>query len=235
MDSNRSFRISGQFLFGLAALLFGVVFLLDNMDLIDGRLYVRYWPVFLIIFGVAKLFSPRHPGSGRFVGTMFIIIGGLLLLRTFGVTDLGFRDIWPLILVLIGGSLIWGSRSRVSIGGNEALTADPASFISGFAVLGGFQRSTNAQDFRGGDLSAIMGGVDVDLRQAAIKGDSALITVFAMWGGIKIKLPHTWSVVLEGTPILGGFDDRTVQPSDAAAKRLIVRGTAVMGGVELIN
>jgi predicted membrane protein len=235
MDSNRSFRISGQFFFGLAALFFGVVFLLDNMDLIDGRIYLRYWPLFLVAFGLVKVFNPRHHGTGRFVGIMFIIIGGLLLLRTFGMTDLGFRDIWPLILVLIGGSLIWGSRSRFGMASSDMTPADPSSEVNGVAILGGFQRSANTQDFRGGDLTAVMGGCDIDLRQAAIKGESAIITVFALWGGIKIKLPHTWSVSLEGTPFLGGFDDRTVQPSDSTAKRLIVRGTAIMGGVELIN
>jgi len=234
MNSNRSFRISGQLIFGLAAILFGVVFLLDNMDLIDGRQYVRFWPLFLIAFGVIRLLQPGPGGSGRFVGSMFILVGAILLLRTLGMTDIGFRDIWPLILVLIGGSLIWGSTIRT-----RAVTADgpadPSSNVSGFAVLGAFQRSVNTNDFRGGDLTAIMGGCELDLRQADIKGAEAYLTTFALWGGIKIKVPHTWSVSLQGVPILGGFEDKTSHPTVPGAKQLIVKGTAVMGGVEITN
>jgi hypothetical protein len=45
----------------------------------------------------------------------------------------------------------------------------------------------------------------------------------------------TWSISLQGFPFLGGFDDKTAQPKDPAAKRLIVKGSAVMGGVEVTN
>ena len=82
---------------------------------------------------------------------------------------------------------------------------------------------------------AIMGGCEIDLRQAAIAADEASIDTFAMWGGIKIKVPQTWNVILQGFPFLGGFDDKTVKPSDPSAKRLVIRGTAIMGGVEITN
>jgi predicted membrane protein len=235
MDSKRSFRIGGQLVFGIAAILFGVVFLLDNMDLIDGRQYVRFWPLFLIAFGVIRLMQPRAGGSGRFVGSMFILVGAILLLRTLGMTELGFRDFWPLILVLIGGSLIWGSASRSRAQTSDGPPGDASSTVSGFAVLGAFQRSMNTQDFRGGELTAIMGGCELDLRQAAIKGDEAVINTFAVWGGIKIKVPHTWSVSLQGIPILAGFEDKTGQPAAPGGKQLVIKGTAVMGGVEITN
>lgn len=235
MGNERSYRISGQLVFGLAAILFGVVFLLDNMDVIDGRLYVRFWPLFLIAFGVVRLLQPRAGGTGRFVGSMFIIIGAIFLLRTLGLTELGFRDLWPLILVLIGGSLIWGSTSRTRAIAGDGAPADATSAVTGFAVLGAFERSVNTQDFRGGELTAIMGGCELDLRQADIKGAEAVITMFAFWGGIKIKVPHTWSVSLQGFPILGGFEDKSRPPSVPGAKLLIVKGTAIMGGIEITN
>ena len=61
--------------------------------------------------------------------------------------------------------------------------------FNGVAILGGFQRSENSQEFQGGDLMAIMGGCEIDLRQAAIAADEAAIDTFALWGGIKIKVP----------------------------------------------
>ncbi|MEW6511287.1 MAG: DUF5668 domain-containing protein [Bacteroidota bacterium] len=235
MSSDRGFRVSGQTILGIAALVFGVVFLLDNMDILDARQYVPYWPVFLIAFGLLRVFQPRGGAGSRVWGLIFVIIGGVLLLRTLGLSDIGFRELWPLILVLIGASLLWGSSYRSRVIWGTTPPADPHSLVSGFAVLGGFQRSLNSQDFRGGELSAIMGGCEVDLRQASIKEPEAVINTFAFWGGIKIKVPTSWSVSLQGFPFLGGYDDKTSQPSDPTAKRLVIKGTAIMGGVEVTN
>jgi len=55
-----------------------------------------------------------------------------------------------------------------------------------------------------------------------------------MWGGIEIKVPEDWVVVNFGTAILGGFENKT-RPLPGASKRLVVTGTAIMGGVEVKN
>jgi hypothetical protein len=60
---------------------------------------------------------------------------------------------------------------------------------------------------QGGDINVIMAGCEIDLRQASIEGE-AVLNVFALCGGITIKIPPDWSVVLQGTPILGGFEKR---------------------------
>ena len=88
--------------------------------------------------------------------------------------------------------------------------------------------------FRGGDLNAFMGGVELDLRQAAIAEPPAVIDVFAMWGGIEIRVPERWSVDPRVTAILGGFEDKTRSPDDST-ERLVVRGLVLMGGIEIKN
>lgn len=235
MDTNRSFRLSGQVIIGVAAILFGILFLLDNLDVVDARIYIRYWPVFLILVGIVRLVQPKAAGGGRFFGAVIAVIGIVLLLRTLDISDIGLRELWPLILVLIGGSLVWGSTSRAKTLTGDGPAADSNSSVNGFAVLGGFARSNNSQDFRGGELSAIMGGCEIDLRQASMKGEEAVINTFAFWGGIKIKVPPSWSVSMQGFPLMGGFDDKSVQPNDISAKRLVIKGTAIMGGVEITN
>jgi hypothetical protein len=78
-----------------------------------------------------------------------------------------------------------------------------------------------------------MGGVVIDLRSAKLAEDRASIDVFAMWGGIDLVVPEGWRVVSEVTPIMGGFEDNTAPPAETNAPTLVVRGLAIMGGVEV--
>ena len=78
-----------------------------------------------------------------------------------------------------------------------------------------------------------MGGIEIDLRNASIQTE-AVLNVFAVWGGISIKIPNDWSVVNNGVAIMGGIDDTSV-PNMNANKRLILTGTVIMGGVEIKN
>ena len=83
-------------------------------------------------------------------------------------------------------------------------------------------------------MTAFMGGCAIDLRQAAIHGE-AVIDVFAMWGGIEISVPDTWTVIDRVTPIMGGVEDSTRAPGNPQGHTLIVRGVVVMGGIEIKN
>ena len=234
MERKRFFYLSGQAIMGGAAVLIGIFLLLDNFDVLDARLYLRFWPLVLVVFGAVRFLHSSHRG-GRFVGGVIALIGAILLIRELGVTSIGFHELWPLILVLVGVSMLLGGTARGKILGEDRATPDSHSIVNAFAVLGGVQQSNNSQDFRGGESSAIMGGCEIDLRQASIQGEEAVISTFAMWGGIKIKVPPTWNVIVQGVPFLGGFDDKSVKPADRSAKRLVVKGTAIMGGVEVTN
>ena len=58
--------------------------------------------------------------------------------------------------------------------------------------MGGVIRRSNSQTFEGADLTAVMGGCEIDLRQASMApGGEAVIDVFAFWGGIDVKVPET--------------------------------------------
>ena len=59
--------------------------------------------------------------------------------------------------------------------------------------------------------------------------------MFALWGGIEIRVPPDWTVVSKITPILGGVDDKTRPPQGASRHCLVLRGFVVMAGVEIKN
>ncbi|MDQ2871130.1 MAG: cell wall-active antibiotics response protein, partial [Acidobacteriota bacterium] len=115
------------------------------------------------------------------------------------------------------------------------------STLNEFALMGGGDRVVRSQDFRGGEVTAIMGGFQIDLRGAAIGGDSAELEVFTLWGGVDLRVPEDWNVVVRGVPVLGVFSSSTrsagsaVSEGRAAGKTLVVKGMSIMGGVEVKN
>jgi len=96
------------------------------------------------------------------------------------------------------------------------------------------QRTIRSQEFRGGTVVAVMGGCAIDLRNATIAGEEAVVDVTAFWGGLEIRVPDDWYVESRGVALLGGFGDKTQGPLQGG-KRLVVTGMAIMGGVEIKN
>lgn len=218
--------ITPKLIVGLTIAAVGVVLLFDQLDMLDAGPYLAWWPVALIAIGVVVLMQ------GSMVGGLIAIGAGIwALLYNLEYIDIEIFDLWPLVLVLIGGSLLMqafrGSKA-------EALSTDAGAYVNGFAVMAGLQRSSSSAGFLGGDLTAIMGGCEVDLRSAQIDKSDPVIDVFALWGGIVIRVPETWGVVGKVTPIMGAFEDKTRAPRDPK-HYLVVRGTVLMGGVEVKN
>lgn len=221
---------TGRFLFGLFIIIVGTLFTLDNLDLVDAGRYLRYWPAGLIAIGLAQVVQACSTG-GRVGGLIWMGIGTWLLLDVLDLVHVNVWELWPILLVIIGAAMIW--RTFVP-GWRRAPASETDATVSALAIMSGVERVNASRDFRGGDLTAVMGGCEIDLRQASMAGGEAAIDVFAMWGGIELRVPESWTVVNEVLPIMGGVEQKT-RASAGGGPRLIVRGTVVMGGVEIKN
>lgn len=221
-------RISPRLIIGLGILLIGLLWTLDNMDLIESEQYTRWWPAVLIAAGIARVLD--H--SGRAAGVVMIVIGSALLIGSLDLADFDFGDLIPLGIALLGGKLVWDALSRrpASAGGGDS-SAD----INAVAIMSAVKRQSHSSQFRTADATAVMGGVEIDLRSASIQsGQEAVIDTFAFWGGIDIIVPPDWRIVSQVMPLLGGFEDKT-QRGTAGGPVLVIRGVAVMGAVEVKN
>jgi predicted membrane protein len=234
----------GQVLIGVAVIALGCLFLLENLGILDFDYTLQFWPVLLILAGALKL-SQSSDTRSRVVGGVLIAFGATLILKSTGLLHVGWRTLGPLLLIAVGLLVIFKSnyyrkpgQSYDKLGKLDRLDthdgpAGDDSVINVTAILGGMERRITTSDFRGGEVTAIMGGCQLDLRHASMQGE-AVLNVFALCGGIEIKVPDDWTVSLQGTPLLGGFSEKTV-PNRDAGKRLIVRGYAIMGGLEVRN
>jgi predicted membrane protein len=235
MEDSPSFRVTPQLVLGFFIIVIGILFTLDNLDVLEAEEYFRLWPAAIIAVGLTMLIQSKRT---RAPGIMVSLVGTLWLLINLSVIRFSIRDYWPLILVAIGASMVWqvlARSSNVTITVKPNIPVDPDSTISAIAVLGGVVRRCNSKDFQGGELTAIMGGCQIDLREADIQGEEAVIHTFAWWGGIEIKVPEDWAVVSQGLPLMGGFADTTHPPQGGPKKRLVIKGFAIMGGVETKN
>lgn len=253
MKNKPQLNAPGQIVLGVAAILLGLMFLLDNLGIIDVNFTFHFWPTILIVAGILKI-AQSNTTSGYAIGGAMLLFGVLLLLRRLGLLYEGWNTLWPLLIIVLGISVVYKSLNGRRASGADQLGPDQPnqpelagqvgggasgggsgddSVIGVTAILGGYNRRITTPAFRGGEVTAIMGGCTLDLRQSSMQGE-VVLTVFALCGGITIKVPPDWTVVLQGTPILGGFEEKTIAPPDRS-KRLLVKGCAIMGGLEVRN
>jgi predicted membrane protein len=243
VSSEYNERGGNRELIGLTIILLGFFLLMNSMNILPfGPIVARFWlPAVIVGIGLVQLSRSR---DGNIGGLFFILFGSLFFLSRMAYFNFSFgRVIWPAILIWIGVSLLMKrSRSRMprperprpgSLGVDA--TTDSSDFISGSAILGGFNRKCASQQFRGGDLTAIMGGGKIDLREARMQADEAVLDVLIVMGGVEIQIPQDWVVEQRFTPVLGGFEDKTSRAPGSTPKRLAIHGTTLMGGINVTN
>jgi predicted membrane protein len=224
-------RFTPRLVIGLGVLALGLLWTCDNLDLFDAHRILEWWPVFILIAGLAGL---MNAASNKILSGVLFLAGLVLLLDNLDIVDIDLGDLFPLFIAVIGGKLVWDALHRKPRRLASA-TVDPDSELHAFAMLSGVRRQSTTRAFQGGDANAFMGGVEIDLRHAEIRdGEQAVLDVFAMWGGIEITVPETWRVVGKVLPLMGGFEDKT-RSSAASGPMLIIRGTVLMGAVEVRN
>jgi predicted membrane protein len=228
--NEKSFSFNSRYVIGLVILLLGIVLTLGNFDIVDSSQVLRFWPILLVVFGLIKMLEPGN-GVGRIFGGGLAAVGAIMVLNRMDVIEFNFMGLWPLLLVAAGASLLLRKRDREQMKKSEV--ADDS--VTGTAILSGIEQRSSTKHFNGGDISAILGGHVLDLRDADMPvGETAVLDVFACMGGIEIRVPVDWTVVLEGSAFMGGFESKA-RAQDAGSKRLVIKGQAIMGGVEVGN
>ena len=227
------FRPTPRLVVGVCIMTAGFVLALDSLGLVDGGIVFRYWPLALVAIGVVKWLSPPQ----RFgAGALWIAAGFGFLLVTLG--RMSFAGVWAMLLFFAGANIAWRAL-RPPARRDEGFA--PGEGFDTVAVFGGCKTGSVCPpggaptEFKGGSAMAVFGGCGVDLRHAVLpEGGAAVVDVFAMFGGIEIRVPDDWLVVNRGSAILGGFENKS-RPLPGASRRLVVTGTAIMGGVEVKN
>jgi hypothetical protein len=224
--------LTPKLVLGASIALAGILLTLDNLDLLRARTFLRFWPVVLITIG-ALMIGRAGEGSGRVGGGVAVAVGTWLLLVNLDLIQVSIWEFfWPIVLICLGTSLVLQTLRR----GREPLPSDPSRSVSLFAMMSGSKHVSSTASFRGGEMTAFMGGCELDLRQAAIEeGGHATLDVVALMGGHEIRVPPGWRVASRIVAIMGGVVDKTLPAKEATSPVLVLQGFVLMGGVEIKN
>ncbi|MFZ0591567.1 MAG: DUF5668 domain-containing protein [Bryobacteraceae bacterium] len=225
-------RARGPLIPAFVLIALGVVFFLTENHIVEAWDIWRFWPLALVIAGIVKV-SLRSPGR-QVEGWVLIGIGLLFLASSLGLLRIAPHLLWPAILIGVGITLLFRSISYSGDSGGYQLHAPFEG--ENFAMFGGAELNMSGQEFQGTTVTAVFGGYNLDLRKSVMKSDKAIVEATAVFGGIELRVPPTWNVVMQGAPIFGGYSDETLHPEATAnAPQLIIKGSAVFGGIAVKN
>lgn len=107
-------------------------------------------------------------------------------------------------------------------------------YVNAVNIFGATQQIVYSKNLQGGEVTSIFGGGDINLTQADFQKDLVL-TVTAVFGGVKLVVPATWQIRTEVSAIFGGVEDkRGILPIDQNPEKVVIlRGLVMFGGLEI--
>ena len=152
---------------GLILIALGVLFLLDRLLIVDfGNFVGMWWPMILIGVGLWHLAVRRR----RWGGPLLLIALGIF----FQVERLGWfawwsaHNLWPVVLIAVGLWLLAGRMRPPAPVESAGVKEESSEIVDAFVIWAGLERAVSSKQFRGGEATTIMGGIDLDLRRAEL-------------------------------------------------------------------
>ena len=227
---------AGAFLFGLTAIVYAIILLGNQVNWWNINNFSGWWTIIIIIPGLASLIEEGF----SFGGLAVTLLGLALFAKTRGWVVISSQYIVIAAFATIGIWLICSSfkgKKTQSYPENfndnvskEYITEN--NFISHNAVFGGVDNTYGNQTITGGSISAVFGGVKLDLSNANIC-DGAQINCTSIFGGIDIRLPQNCNIKVKGLPVFGGVENKFIGSNDPSAPVITINYTALFGGTSL--
>jgi predicted membrane protein len=238
---------------GMILIIVGACLLLQRLDL-DLPHWVFSWQMILITIGILLGFKQNFRGGGwiAMIAVGGIFMAGEILQWPYDTA----RFIWPVALIVVGLMVMLKRNYTIekrycktekrnyktadfsnikNSYGSSVQDLDGDDYVYASAIFGGANKVIISRDFKGGAVSSIFGGTDLNFMKADINGTVEL-EITAIMGGCEIIVPSNWTVKVDITSIMGGVEDnRSMDLLSAADKNkvLVLKGSCIMGGVDI--
>ncbi len=217
--------IWGCVLLAVSAILILNTFGITNINIFfDG-----WWTLFIIVPSFIGLFNSNEK-TGSIIG---LLIGIFLLLACQNVLD--FEIIWklavPVIIAVIGIKMIFGGigKDKEII---KCTDENKENMKNAFAAFSGQDLNFDNEVFRGAEITAVFGGVKLDLRNAVFEGNT-VVNACCIFGGADILLPDNVNVKINSNSLFGGIDNKKHKNSKDNLYTVYLNGTCIFGGVDV--
>ena len=234
MEENKS--IDRKSIVAILLIVAGILLMLNTFDVVDFPIshYIFNWKTLLIAIGLVILGSSQH----RTTGYVLIGLGLVFWLPSITGFDIRLSQVfWPTLLIGIGLVIISrrGKHNRYNFRSVDADGSVRTDYVDDVSILGGGMKRFSSQNFRGGTITAIFGGSEIDLTAAEIAPEGSVLDMFTMFGGTKLIVPGNWQVKSDVVALFGGFNDkRHVKPETTVDNKLVlIKGFIMFGGVEV--
>jgi len=219
----------------------GGLLFLQTFDIVDYSIsrIILNWKTLIIAIGIIIVASSEK----KVLGYILMGLGILFWIPSFTGYDIQLHQVfWPLVLITIGLVILnrreIHDRARRHHGDlpNEG-EGSLSDYVDDVSIFGGGVKRYTSQNLKGGNLTSIFGGSEIDLISANMSEKGAVIDVFTMFGGTKLMVPGSWQVKSEAFSLFGGLSDkRHIKPTEQVTdKVLVVKGVIIFGGVEIKN
>ncbi|MDZ4668800.1 MAG: DUF5668 domain-containing protein [bacterium] len=235
---------SGRVMSGVILILVGILIFARKAG-VEFPVWLFSWPMFLIALGFYIGAKHNFRTMGWLIPT---IIGSIFLVESFFPEIRIHEFFWPILLIIIGIFVIvkphkhkkWvrGNYDKGNWNGGSAC-GEPSEIsdnsINITAIMGGVRKIVLSKEFKGGEITTVMGGAEVNLTQADFQG-RAVLEVNNILGGTKLLIPANWEVHSDAVVVLGGVEDkRPVMPDSQknGEKILVIKGSCIFGGIDI--
>lgn len=239
----------GKVFGGLLVVIAGSLFLAKELGASIPN-WVLSWKMFLVALGLLIAVKNKFRQTGWI---LLILVGASFLVADIYPAISIKPLIWPVMIILFGLFLIfkprrhkhwsrWDGAGKYAYSKSFSCVREGESIhedtIDSTSIIGGVKKNILSKNFKGGEVTNIFGGAEINLSQADFEG-TITMEITNIFGGTRLIVPSNWEISSssDSTSVLGSIEDkRPIKPATTGSvpqKILILKGTTVFGGIEI--
>jgi predicted membrane protein len=223
-----------KYILGIIIIVAGLLLLASNTGYLPyGLRHIFFsWQMILIVIGLILLVRRESIVPG----VILLLIGGIFILpRLFYFSFSMVHLFWPALLIAIGLLIIFKKFPRHSRMEGKAETQLNEGFLYEENIFSGSKQKIINTQFKGGRISCIFGGTEIDLSQSTLAPGMHELHISVVFGGATLIVPADWRIIIKNSSVLGGFTDKRqiIRESPDPSTMLVIKANAVFGGGEL--